>query len=76
MLVLCKKMARDRMTSFLTNFFLNFLFIVVQELNYYLSLLNQQLPVESQFISKLADQLNAEIVLGTVTVSILSNPSL
>ena len=25
-----------------------------------------QLPVESQFISKLADNLNAEIVLGTV----------
>ena len=25
------------------------------ELQYYLSLLNQQLPVESQFISKLAD---------------------
>ncbi|GAB4840531.1 hypothetical protein Ancab_021299 [Ancistrocladus abbreviatus] len=26
----------------------------------------QQLPIESQFVSKLADQLNAEIVLGTV----------
>ena len=25
-----------------------------------------QLPVESQFISRLADNLNAEIVLGTV----------
>ncbi len=36
------------------------------ELQYYLSLMNQQLPVESQFIAKLADQLNAEIVLGTV----------
>lgn len=36
------------------------------ELKYYLSLMNQQLPIESQFISKLADQLNAEIVLGTV----------
>ncbi|XP_002165482.2 U5 small nuclear ribonucleoprotein 200 kDa helicase isoform X1 [Hydra vulgaris] len=36
------------------------------ELQYYLSLLNQQLPIESQFISKLADNLNAEIVLGTV----------
>eukprot|EP00118_Oscarella_pearsei_P003355 m.13994 g.13994 ORF g.13994 m.13994 type:complete len:2136 (+) comp25397_c0_seq1:78-6485(+) len=36
------------------------------ELQYYLSLLNQQLPVESQFINKLADNLNAEIVLGTV----------
>lgn len=36
------------------------------ELQYYLSLMNQQLPIESQFISKLADNLNAEIVLGTV----------
>ncbi|KAJ3023444.1 DEIH-box ATPase [Thoreauomyces humboldtii] len=36
------------------------------ELQYYLSLLNQQLPIESQFISKLSDNLNAEIVLGTV----------
>jgi pre-mRNA-splicing helicase BRR2 len=36
------------------------------ELQYYLSLLNQQLPIESQFIKRLADNLNAEIVLGTV----------
>ncbi|XP_032222645.2 U5 small nuclear ribonucleoprotein 200 kDa helicase-like isoform X1 [Nematostella vectensis] len=36
------------------------------ELQYYLSLMNQQLPVESQFISKLADNLNAEVVLGSV----------
>ncbi|KAF7338196.1 putative ATP dependent RNA helicase [Mycena venus] len=36
------------------------------ELQYYLSLLNQQLPIESQFVSKLADNLNAEIVLGTI----------
>uniref|UniRef100_T1GJR4 Helicase ATP-binding domain-containing protein n=1 Tax=Megaselia scalaris TaxID=36166 RepID=T1GJR4_MEGSC len=36
------------------------------ELQYYLSLLNQQLPIESQFISKMPDMLNAEIVLGTV----------
>ncbi len=36
------------------------------ELQYYLSLLNHQLPIESQFITKLADNLNAEIVLGTV----------
>ncbi|KAG2313642.1 hypothetical protein Bca4012_028170 [Brassica carinata] len=36
------------------------------ELQYYLSLMNEQLPIESQFISKLGDQLNAEIVLGTV----------
>ncbi|EJD74040.1 U5 small nuclear ribonucleoprotein helicase [Loa loa] len=36
------------------------------ELQYYLSLMNQQLPIESQLISKLADTLNAEIVLGTI----------
>eukprot|EP00047_Mylnosiga_fluctuans_P022270 m.116969 g.116969 ORF g.116969 m.116969 type:complete len:2124 (+) comp9197_c0_seq4:160-6531(+) len=36
------------------------------ELQYYLSLLNEQLPVESQFIGSLADNLNAEIVAGTV----------
>ncbi|KAM0747473.1 Sec63-domain-containing protein [Meredithblackwellia eburnea MCA 4105] len=36
------------------------------ELQYYLSMMNQQLPIESQFVSKLADNLNAEIVLGTV----------
>ncbi|KAL0083538.1 Sec63 Brl domain-containing protein [Phycomyces blakesleeanus] len=36
------------------------------ELQYYLSLLNTQLPIESQFISRLADNLNAEIVLGTI----------
>ncbi|KAK7208425.1 Sec63 Brl domain-containing protein [Myxozyma melibiosi] len=36
------------------------------ELQYYLSLMNQQLPIESQFMAKLADNLNAEIVLGTV----------
>ena len=36
------------------------------ELQYYLSLMNQQLPIESQFLAKLADNLNAEIVLGTV----------
>ncbi|KAJ5026530.1 Sec63 Brl domain-containing protein [Bipolaris maydis] len=36
------------------------------EIQYYLSLLNQQLPIESQLISKLADNLNAEIVLGNV----------
>ncbi|KAK3060469.1 hypothetical protein LTS18_008484, partial [Coniosporium uncinatum] len=34
------------------------------EMQYYLSLLNQQLPIESQFMSKLADNLNAEVVLG------------
>lgn len=36
------------------------------EMQYYLSLLNTQLPIESQFIKRLADNLNAEIVLGTI----------
>ncbi|KAF7506948.1 hypothetical protein GJ744_011079 [Endocarpon pusillum] len=36
------------------------------EIQYYLSLLNQQLPIESQLMSRLADNLNAEIVLGNV----------
>ena len=36
------------------------------ELQYYLSLLNQQLPIESQYIGTVADNLNAEVVLGSV----------
>ncbi|KAI8321181.1 Sec63-domain-containing protein [Martensiomyces pterosporus] len=36
------------------------------ELRYYLSLLNQQLPIESQLVSRLADSLNAEVALGTI----------
>lgn len=36
------------------------------ELQFYLSLLNQQLPIESQLVSKMPDMLNAEIVLGTI----------
>ena len=36
------------------------------EIQYYLSLMNQQLPIESQLMAKLADNLNAEIVLGNV----------
>lgn len=36
------------------------------EMTYYLSLLNQQLPIESQLVSKLVDNLNAEIVLGNI----------
>ena len=36
------------------------------QLQYYLSLTNLQLPVESQLIKTLADHLNAEVVLGTV----------
>jgi pre-mRNA-splicing helicase BRR2 len=36
------------------------------EMQFYLSLLNVQLPIESQFIAKLADHMNAEIVLGSI----------
>ncbi|BCR90755.1 ATP-dependent RNA helicase BRR2 [Aspergillus chevalieri] len=36
------------------------------EIQYYLSLMNQQLPIESQLMSKLADNMNAEIVLGNI----------
>jgi pre-mRNA-splicing helicase BRR2 len=36
------------------------------ELQYYLSLLNQQLPVESQYVKKLPDNLNADIVMGAI----------
>ena len=39
------------------------------ELQYYLSVMNQQLPIESQMISKLADNLNAEIVMGSIQVT-------
>eukprot|EP00741_Cyanophora_paradoxa_P020260 tig00021238_g19554.t1 len=37
------------------------------KLKHYLDLLNHAMPIESQFIKKLADHLNAECVLGTVT---------
>lgn len=38
------------------------------ELQFYLSLFNQQLPIESQFVKAIPDALNAEVVLGTITV--------
>ena len=44
------------------------------ELQYYLSLFNQQLPIESQFVNKLADSLNAEVVLGTVQAGACTRP--
>lgn len=37
------------------------------KLAHYLQMLTQSYPIESQFISKLSDHLNAEIALGTVT---------
>lgn len=36
------------------------------ELQFYLSLFNMQLPIESQYVATIPDNLNAEIVLGTV----------
>ena len=38
------------------------------ELQYYLSLFNSQLPIESQFVSTIPNTMNAEVVLGTVQV--------
>ncbi|XP_073933923.1 activating signal cointegrator 1 complex subunit 3 isoform X2 [Castor canadensis] len=38
-----------------------------EKLSHYLTLLTQQNPIESQFLESLADNLNAEIALGTVT---------
>jgi replicative superfamily II helicase len=37
------------------------------KLAYYLRLLTSQLPIESQFLGSLKDNLNAEVALGTVT---------
>lgn len=37
-----------------------------EELQYYLAVLNQQLPIESQLMSKLPDVMNAEIALGSI----------
>ena len=37
------------------------------EMQYYLSLNNMQLPIESQLISQLADQMSAEIVIGSIS---------
>ncbi|CCC68571.1 hypothetical protein NCAS_0B04870 [Naumovozyma castellii] len=36
------------------------------DVQYYLAVLNQQLPIESQFVSRLVDNLNAEVVSGSV----------
>ena len=39
------------------------------QLSHYLGMLTHQIPIESQFISKLVDNLNAEIVLGESAIS-------
>lgn len=36
------------------------------DIQYYLAVLNQQLPIESQLVSKIVDNLNAEVVSGNV----------
>ncbi|KAF7655892.1 hypothetical protein LDENG_00048920 [Lucifuga dentata] len=38
-----------------------------EKLSHYLTLLTQKNPIESQFLNSLADNLNAEVSLGTVT---------
>lgn len=37
-----------------------------EDLSYYLGALNQQLPIESRFLDRVIDALNAEVVLGSV----------
>lgn len=37
------------------------------DIQYYLAILNQQLPIESQLMLKLVDTINAEVVLGSVS---------
>ncbi|KAF9426913.1 hypothetical protein BGZ94_005813 [Podila epigama] len=37
------------------------------KLNHYVALITQQLPIESRFIEKMVDNLNAELSLGTIT---------
>ncbi|KAG2291595.1 hypothetical protein Bca52824_038264 [Brassica carinata] len=47
------------------------------ELQYYLSLMNEQLPIESQFISKLADQMLRRLATGlAIPISMVRNPML
>ena len=41
--------------------------IIITSLAHYLSLLTNKFPIESNFVSQLADNLNAEISLGTVS---------
>ena len=61
--------SNERVCCFFIFFFIIFLFsfFFLAVFCRYLSLLNEQLPVESQFIAKLADNLNAEVVLGSIS---------
>ena len=49
--------------------------IITQHANlaHYLGMLTHQLPIESQFVSLLVDNLNAEIVLGALAAAPPSN---
>lgn len=38
-----------------------------EKLSHYLSLLTNQIPIESNFVGNLADNLNAEVALGTIS---------
>lgn len=44
-----------------------FILTTYEKLNHYLSLLTNQFPIESNFVQYLADNLNAEITLGTIS---------
>jgi activating signal cointegrator complex subunit 3 len=44
-----------------------FIITTHDKLSHYLSLMTRQAPIESQFINNLADNLNAEVCLGSVT---------
>ena len=43
------------------------IFVTDDKLDHYLAMLNHGLPIESTYIKALANHLNAEVVLGTVT---------
>lgn len=44
-----------------------FIITTKSEVLYYLSVLNQQLPIESQMVSRIADLVNAEVSIGSIT---------
>jgi pre-mRNA-splicing helicase BRR2 len=44
-----------------------FIITTKSEVLFYLSVLNQQLPIESQLVARLADMINAEVAIGTIS---------
>lgn len=44
-----------------------FIITTKSEVLFYLSVLNQQLPIESQMVSRIADLVNAEVAIGSIT---------